>query len=323
MSAIDVLILRGGTHGMPAADYAAELRDRLPDHEIEVARTPREERALADDARVITSTDLDPDLLDGASNLELFAGVAAGYDHLPLDALSERGVAVTNASGIHAPNIAEQVLGYALQHARRLDEARRRQKRREWRHFQAGELHGSTVTIVGLGAIGKAVAERVSAFGVDTVGVRYTPEKGGPTDEVVGFDEDEIHDALADTDFLVVASPLSETTRGLIGAEEFETLPPNAYLINVGRGPIVDTDALLEALRKNAIAGAGLDVTDPEPLPHDHPLWRFENVNITPHNAGHSPEHWARLADIVAGNVRRLDAGDDLSELENLVRAPN
>lgn len=114
-------------------------------------------------------------------DFELFAGVAAGYDHLRLDALAEHGVAVMNASGIHAPNIAEQAIGYALQHARRLDEARRRQ----WRHFQAGELHESTVTIVRPGAIGTAVVERVSPFGVGTVSVGYTSEKSGPTDEVV------------------------------------------------------------------------------------------------------------------------------------------
>ncbi|MGQ3413835.1 D-2-hydroxyacid dehydrogenase [Natrinema sp. LN54] len=322
MSTIDVLVLRAGTHGMPAGDYAAELRDRLPDHRIEVATTPQEERALAVEARVITSTHFDANLLDDTPELELFAGVAAGYDHLPLDALAGHGVAVTNASGVHAPNIAEQVLGYILMFARGLDEARRRQERREWRHYQTREIKGSTVTIVGLGAIGKAVANRVTAFDVDTIGIRYTPKKGGPTDRVIGFDDADFHDALADTDYLVVATPLTETTRGLVGTEEFETLPPDAYLVNVGRGPIVDTDALIVALRKNAIGGAGLDVTDPEPLPHNHPLWRFENVTITPHNAGHSPAHWDRLADIVAGNVRQLGDGAAPVDLENLVRSP-
>lgn len=323
MSNIDVLVLRRGTHGMPASDYAATLRERLPDATIEVARTPREERDLAPDARVISATDIDEELIELADDLELFAGVAAGYDHLPLELLAERGIAVTNASGIHAPNIAEQVLGYILQYTRNLGIARDRQERREWRHFQSKELKGSTVTIVGLGAIGKAVAQRVAAFDVKTIGVRYTPDKGGPTDEVIGFDEDDFHAALAETDHLVLASPLTETTRGLIGAEEFDTLPPNAYLVNVGRGPIVDTDALVDALRSNAIDGAGLDVTDPEPLPEDHSLWGFGNVTITPHNAGHSPKHWDRLADIVAGNVDRLDQGVDVSELENLVQEPN
>ena len=322
MSDTDVLVLRRGTHGMPAVDYANALRERLPDHTITVARTPREEREFAGDARVISSTDIDEDLIDRAERMELFAGVAAGYGHLPLDLLAERGAAVTNASGIHAPNIAEQVLAYVLGFTRNMGVARDQQERREWRHFQADELKDSTVTVVGLGAIGQALVQRLEGFDVDTIGVRHTPEKGGPTDEVVGFEEDALHEALARTDHLVIAAPLTDETRGLIGEAEFETLPPHAYLVNVGRGPIVDTDALVSAIRNNSIAGAGLDVTDPEPLPEDHPLWNFGNVTITPHNGGHSPEHWNRLADIVAGNVRKLDDGADPSELENIVREP-
>jgi len=322
MSDTDVLVLRRGTHGMPAVDYADALRERLPDHTVHVARTPREEREFAAGARVITSTNVDPALVDRAERLELFAGVAAGYDHLPLDELAARGVAVTNASGIHAPNIAEQVLAYVLGFTRNMHVASERQERREWRHFQAGELKDSVVTVVGLGAIGQAVVQRLDGFDVNTIGVRYTPEKGGPTDEVVGFDEDAIHEALARTDHLVIAAPLTDETEGLIGEAEFETLPPHSYLVNVGRGPIVDTDALVSAIRTNAIAGAGLDVTDPEPLPADHPLWNFGNVTITPHNAGHSPEHWNRLADIVAGNVRKLDDDADPADLENIVREP-
>lgn len=323
MSNTDVLVLRGDTHGMSVSEYGAELRQRLPECEVRVAKTPQQERDFTKEATVITSVDIDVETIKRAKNLRLFAGVATGYDHLPLETLADNGVAVTNASGIHAPNIAEQVLGYILQFTRNLDVSRRRQDRREWRHFQSTELKGSTVTIVGLGAIGRAVAQRVSAFEVETIGVRYTPDKGGPTDEVIGFDTDEFHRVLADTDYLVIAAPLTDTTRGLIGHEEFETMPPDAYFVNVGRGPIVDTDALVDALRSNSIDGAGLDVTNPEPLPRDHPLWDFENVTITPHNAGHSPAHWNRLADIVAENVRQLDRVKDTSKLSNLVQRPS
>ncbi|RDI69785.1 D-2-hydroxyacid dehydrogenase [Halopelagius longus] len=314
----DVVVLRQGTHGLPAEEYVSELRDRLPDHSVELARTPREERELIREARVVSSVEIEAELLEEAENLRLFAGIAAGYGHLPLDTFSDMNVAVTNASGVHAPNIAEQVLGYILTSTRRLREGWRREQRHEWRHYQAGELQGSTVTVVGLGAIGTAVVERLEGFGVDTIGVRYTPEKGGPTDEVLGFDADDFHDALARTDHLVVAAPLTDTTRGLVGEEEFETLPPHATVTNVGRGPILDTDALVAAIQNNRIASASLDVTDPEPLPPEHVLWEFENVTITPHNAGHSPAHWSRLADIVARNVETLDEGG-VDELENLV----
>ncbi|WP_122089174.1 D-2-hydroxyacid dehydrogenase [Halalkalicoccus subterraneus] len=313
----DVLILRGGAHGIPVAEYRDELRDRLPDHRIVLARTPHQERELMQTTRVVSTTAIDEELLAHAEQLELFAGVAAGYSHLPLETFAEMGVTATTASGIHAPNIAEQVLGYILAMTRRLREGWRREQRHEWRHYQAGELKDSTVTVVGLGSIGQAIVQRLSGFEVETIGVRYTPEKGGPTDEVIGFDSTEFHDALARTDHLVIASPLTETTRGLIDADALETLPPNATLTNIGRGPIVETDALINAIQKNQIGDVALDVTDPEPLPPDHVLWQFENVMITPHNAGHSPQHWPRLADIVARNVRALDTGD---ELENVIQ---
>jgi phosphoglycerate dehydrogenase-like enzyme len=151
---------------------------------------------------------------------------------------------------------------------------------------------------------------------VETIGVRYTPEKGGPTDEVRGFDPDAIHASLARSDYVVVACPLTETTRKLLDEAAFATMPPESVLINVARGGIVDTDALVAALRSNAIRGAALDVTDPEPLPKGHPLWDLENCLLTPHTGGHTPKHWDRLAAIVARNAARLGSDEPL---ENLV----
>jgi len=315
----DVLVLRHGTEGLSMASYAEALRERLPDRDVRLARTPCRERELVAGARVVTGRDIDESLIERAERLELFACTFAGTDHVPADALAERGVAVTNAGGIHAPGIAEGAIGQMLTFARRLDEGWRRKQRREWRHFQSTEFMDSTVTVVGLGSIGQALVERLEGFGVDTIGVRYTPSKGGPTDEVIGFETGAVHEALSRTDYVVLACPLTETTRGLIDAEAFATLPPHAVLVNVARGGIVDTEALMDAIADNGIRGAALDVTDPEPLPPDHPLWNFENVLVTPHTGGHTPEHWPRLADIVAGNFDRLDSGEPL---ENLVRAP-
>ena len=315
----DVLVLREGTEGLATEPYVEALRERLPDQEVRLARTPEDERELAPETPVITGVGIDTDLLVEADALRLFACAFAGTEHLPTEALADRGVIVTNAGGIHAPGIAEQVLGYILTFVRRLQEGQRRKDRREWRHFQSAELTGSTVTILGLGSIGGAVVKRLQGFEVETIGARYTPEKGGPTDEIYGFDSTELHDALARTDYLVLACPLTETTRGLIGTAELRTLPPSAALVNVARGPIVDTDALLAALRSEGIRGAALDVTDPEPLPTDHPLWNLDNVLLTPHTGGHTPMHWPRLADILARNLTRLDDGASATELENVV----
>ncbi|MFC4246371.1 D-2-hydroxyacid dehydrogenase [Natribaculum luteum] len=315
----DVLVLRKGTHGTPVEEYAAAIRERLPETDVRLARTPAEEREAIRDARFVTGMTLEEELLETAADLEVFACAYAGTGHLPLERLRERGVTVTNASGVHGPNMGEHVLGSILSFTRRFHVGARRQRRREWRHYRAHELQGSTVTVVGLGAIGRAVVERLEPFGVETIGVRYTPEKGGPTDEVVGFDDDAVHDALARTDYLVLACPLTDATRGLIDREAFVTLPPESVLVNVARGPVVDTDALVEALRSNWIRGASLDVTDPEPLPEDHPLWTFENVQITPHNAGHTPKYYERLADIVAENVDRIRETSETDGLENQV----
>jgi phosphoglycerate dehydrogenase-like enzyme len=309
MAGPDVLVLRQDVHGIPVAEYAAAIRERLPDHEVAHARTPAEERNLIAEATVVTGHALGDDLLERATALELFACLYAGVDHLPLAALEARSVAVTNASGVHGPNAAAWAVGQILTFARGLHTGWQRQARREFRHFQAGELAGSTVTVVGMGAIGEAVLERLSGFGVETVGVRHSPGKGGPADEVVGYDEEAFHGVLARTDYLVLACPLTELTRGLVDAEALSTLPPTAVVLNLARGPVVDTDALVSTIRLGGLRGAALDVTDPEPLPPDHPLWTFENVLITPHVAGQTPHYYERRADVLAENVRALDDG--------------
>jgi phosphoglycerate dehydrogenase-like enzyme len=311
----DVLVLRRGVHGRPIEAYVEAVRERLPDREVRLARTPAEERELIADAGAVTGLDLSEELLVRAGSMELFACLYAGVDHLPLAAFEERGIPVTSAAGVHAPNVAEYVLGSILADAQGLVEGWRREQRREWRHFQTGELAGSTVTVVGLGSIGTAVVERLSAFGVDTVGVRYSPEKGGPTDEVLGYDDD-LHAAYARSDYLVLTCPLTDRTEGLIDRAAFETLPPESVLVNVARGPVVDTDALVAALQGNQIGGAVLDVTDPEPLPEDHPLWALSNVRLTPHNAGDTPQYYDRVAEILAANLGRL-AGEADEPLEN------
>jgi phosphoglycerate dehydrogenase-like enzyme len=173
-SAPDITKLRHNPHGLSTGTYASELLERLPDATIQVARTPAEEQELIAKTAVVSGTRIEEPLLKKAEQLRLFAGVAAGYDHLPLEQMREMGVAATNASGIHAPNIAEQVLGYLLMFTRRLHEGQHRTERGEWRHYQAYELKDSTITIIGLGAIGTAVTQHLAGFDIDTTGVCYT-----------------------------------------------------------------------------------------------------------------------------------------------------
>jgi phosphoglycerate dehydrogenase-like enzyme len=313
----DVVVLRQEVHGIPIDEYADAIRERLPDHEVVVARTPAAERDLVTRAPVVTGLDVREATLADAPDLRLFACLYAGYDHLPLEAFHDQGVAVTTASGVHGPNMAEHVVGAIIAFSRAFPTAWRQQQRREWRHITSGEIEGATVTVVGQGAIGQSVVEALAGFDVETIGVRRSPEQGGPADEVLG--PKALHDALARTDYLVLACPLTEETEGLIGEAEFATLPPDAVLVNVARGPVVDTEALVSALRTESIRGAQLDVTDPEPLPEDHPLWTLENVFITPHSSGYSREYYTRRADILAGNVRQAEETGAYEDLENQV----
>jgi phosphoglycerate dehydrogenase-like enzyme len=315
----DVLVLPRGTHGMPIGDYANALRERLPEREVRLAHTSGEVDDFLGDVEVVTGYYLDPERIEDASNLELFHVLYAGTEHLPLETFEDHGVTVTNASGVHGPNAAEQAIGGALALTRKFHVARRQAKRGEWRHFQAHEMADSTATVVGLGPIGESIVSRLEGFDVDTIGIRYTPQKGGPADEVIGFDEADVEAALARSEYLFLACPLTDTTRGLIDSEALDILPPSAIVVNVARGPVIETDALVSTIRSNAIRGAVLDVTDPEPLPTDHPLWTFENVLITPHNAGHTPEYYERLADILAGNLKRIEETGSHTGLENQV----
>jgi len=316
----DIVVLRQGTEGLSTESYADEIRSVLPEVDVRYARTPKQERTLVEYAPVVTGVEIDAELLSCAKNLQLFACAFSGINHLPTEQLRERGIAVTNASGIHAPGIAEQVVGNILVFARNLHEGWRRKQQREWRHYKGHELTGSTVTILGLGSIGREVAQRLDGFEVQTIGARYTPSKGGPTDEVIDIsDRDAIHEALSRSDYVVVSTPLTDDTRGLLGKEELITLPPEGVVINVARGPVIDTDALIWAIQDESIRGAALDVTDPEPLPEENPLWGFENVLITPHMGGHTPRHWERLAEILAKNYRTVLESDRDAQLENQV----
>lgn len=293
----DIVVFHDKIHGLDPVDYAETIQEALPDTDVAVAQTPQEEREYLTEAKVATGYQIDSDLVKESETLELFVCTFAGTGHLPEETLEAEGVTITSASGVHGPNIAEQVLGYILADVRNLRRGWTQNERGEWNHYQCGELRGSTATVVGMGPIGKEIIARLNDFGVETIGVRYTPDKGGNADEVVGYEETLA--AAAHSDYLVLACPLTETTDGLIDEEVFGALPTDAMLVNIGRGPVVDTDALVAALRGNDIQSAALDVTDPEPLPGDHPLWSLSNCLVTPHNAGHTPEYWDRCTEIL------------------------
>ena len=308
-----VLVQRGDLFGHKGERYAECLRDRLDGWTVVYPESSTHERELLGRARVVTGAYLDPDDIPSENRIELYAYTFTGANHLPIDRYAEHGIAVTSASGVPAPNIAEHVIGCMVAGARDFQRAWRQQERGVYRSFHTKDIDGSTVAVVGLGSIGEAVVERLAGFNVETIGVRFTPTKPSPTGRTVGYDDIEL--ALDAADFVVLTCPLTDTTANVIDDDALQTMRPDAVLINVARGGVVDTDALTRRLQRNHVGYAILDVTDPEPLPNDHPLWDLDNAFITPHYAGETPQYVTRLATLVASNVHELDDG----ELVNLI----
>ncbi|TJY41099.1 D-2-hydroxyacid dehydrogenase [Cohnella pontilimi] len=262
-------------------------KERLKDAEILIAWS-----------RVAAEEVLGPD-----SKLRWLQNWGAGVDQLPLEAFAKHGVKITNASGVHAYPISENILAMMMMFARKLHTAVRYQGRKEWGSFgQLNEIHGRTVGIIGVGAIGEETARLAKAFGMKVLGVRLS---GQPTPNVDRmFDLTGLHEVLQQSDYVVNTLPSTERTRHMFGRAEFQAMKLTAYYLNIGRGATTDTEALIEALREGSIAGAGLDVFEQEPLPAESPLWEMDNVIMTPHNAGSNVEYDARAMDIFLQNLQ-------------------
>jgi phosphoglycerate dehydrogenase-like enzyme len=301
-------------HHVPR-DSAEVVRDgieeRRPDVDLRVEHTPEGTREAVGEADVVVTFGFEGELLEGAENLEWIQALVAGVDRYDFEDLAERGIALTNASGIHAEPIGEQVLGYVLAFERNIHTAVRQQETGAWERFRGGELAGKTVGIVGLGAIGTRVAELARPFDTTVIGTKSNPDDApDAVDEVFG--PDGLHEVVQRSDYLVLACPLNEETRGMIGRWEFRMMKSDAVLINIARGGVVDQDAMVRALQQHSIGGAALDVFETEPLPGDSPLWDLSNVIVTPHMAGSTPEYMDRCAELFVGNYERYLAGEPL-----------
>jgi len=230
--------------------------------------------------------------------------------------LRDREIALTNFSGVAAPAIAEHVLALMLAFARGLPALGRRQAAHTWldNHDETPptfELAGQTLGIAGLGDIGEELAQRAHALGMRVLATNRDAGAPPPGVERVLPSED-LPTLLDASDHLALCLPLTRSTEHLIGREQLAAMKNSAYLYNVGRGELVDQDALVAALRDGAIAGAGLDVASPEPLPAGSPLWALPNVLITGHTAGQTPLYWERGITLLIDNVRRFLAGEEL-----------
>ena len=297
------------------------VRDRLHEHAnvIDVSARPRTEwnAALATATGVLVSSATPADLafLDAAPQLKIVATWSVGYDNVDLQALRERGIVLTNTSGSLVEAVAD--LTYALVIFAMRNLAVGLSWVRSGRWMQANmpyghDLEKATLGIVGFGQIGLAVAKRAQCSGMRVIYANRNPRGD---DATTGASYRPFDALLAEADCVVLLVPLTPETRGLFGDEQFAKMKPTATLVNVARGPIVDTPALLRALEQKKIAGAALDVTDPEPLPPDHPLLARDDVIVLPHIGSATYETRARMAMLAAENLVAFITGAPLPTL--------
>jgi phosphoglycerate dehydrogenase-like enzyme len=261
-------------------------------------------------------------LLDQARNLRYIQSIGAGYDQFPLEILPSRNIRLANARGVNRNAVSEHAIGLMLALTRQIHYARDQQQRAHWRELisdlarREDEIAGKTILIVGLGGIGGRIARLAKAFETTVIGTKRNPATA-PGDLDAVYPALALPELLPQADCVILACPLTPETHHLINAETLARMKPTAILINVGRGPLVDESALIAALQIGTISGAGLDVFESEPLEQDSPLWKMDNVLITPHTAGETRQYEENVIDILVENLHRLAQGQ--TELRNQI----
>jgi glyoxylate reductase len=290
----------------------AALERLQAEHEVDVwdENTPPPREALlehaakADGLLTIITERVDAELFDAAPSVKAVANLAVGTDNIDLDEAARRGIPVGNTPGVLTDATADIAFALLLGIARRIAEGDRQVRDGAWApwyptHMIGGDTTGTTLGIVGWGRIGQAMARRGEGFGMEVI--HHSRSSGVPLDEL-----------LERADYVSLHTPLTDDTRHLIGAPELRRMKPTAYLINTARGGVVDQVALREALELGEIAGAGLDVTDPEPLPADDPLLEAPNLLVVPHVGSATTRTRSRMAEMAVDNLLAALAGRDM-----------
>lgn len=303
--------------------YMEALARDFAQVELASPATRAEADALLPETEIVFGWGVQQRNFSAAKRLRWIHMSSASVTPLMFPELIESPVLVTNGRGTHSEPMAEHTIGVMLAFVRKLHLARDAQIRSEWSAVSMfhdppafRSLAGSTLGLVGLGSIGAAIARKARALGMHVLAVRRHPvsDPPAPADEQWGVNR--LHELIERSDWLVLVTPLTAETRGMIGRPELARMRPSATLINLGRGSLVDEPALIEALEQGRIAGAALDVFQKEPLPRENPLWAMPNVILTPHVSGFGPNYWDRVVELFRRNLR---AFLDDQPLENLV----
>lgn len=318
-------VLLVGGRRMPA--LGERIQAVAPGLSVRIAADPAAGEAhLAESEIVVVAARLTPAYAT-ARHVRWMHLYPTGVDHVTIPALVEAPFVITHKAWASVVPMAEHGMALMLQIARRLAEFRDLQNAREWRRFDDHpattliELRGRTLTILGYGRVGRALARRARAFDMRIIGVKRSIEaEVGDLDLLLPTTR--LREALAETDFLIVTTPLNDGTVHLIGESELRAMQPTAWLINIGRGPVVDTRAVLRALQEGRLGGAALDVFEAEPLPSSDALWSHPNVIITPHVAGSGPENEREATEEILANLRRFLDGQPLEGILNRADIP-
>jgi phosphoglycerate dehydrogenase-like enzyme len=298
-----------------------------PEDESEEEARAALARILGETEVLVTNHILPDDIAEMTPALKWAQLTSAGVDALINHSLVQsKSITVTTASGVHATTISEYIIGAMLTFAKNFRKSWRSQGESRWQPYWPQELEDATVVIIGVGAIGRRTAELAKGLRMRVLATRRSCERrtagaeaGAPAiDEM--FPPRELRAMLAEADYVVLALPLTNSSRGLIGEAEIAAMKPNAVIVNIARGSVIDQDALIAALKEDRIAGAALDVTSPEPLPPDNELWTLENVMITPHISGGTPRYMERVVDLLCDNLSRYVAGEQLLNVVDVSR---
>lgn len=306
------------------AHYVERLRERFPHHEFAHAEDHEGARRAIVDAEVAFSSLVRGELFQAARRLRWIHSSAAGVGSLITPELKARGIVLTNSRGVHGTAIAEYVVAVTIMLRRKLHVAVRRQLERRWAQDELSApeasrtVRGARVGLVGLGAIGSAVAQAFAALGAEVRAVRRRPALGAPAGVSRVAGPDGLEALLAWADVVVLTAAHTRETRGLIGARELALMTPDAVLVNVSRGRLVDEAALVDALATGRLGGAALDVFVHEPLDPASPLWGLPNVIVTPHTSGFRADYWDAVVDLFSENLRRFERGEPLLNIVDL-----
>jgi phosphoglycerate dehydrogenase-like enzyme len=302
-------------HAVEGEKHFGILEGTLPHLEIVRAKSAEEAVALIPDADVFFGRPTD-ELLAAAKKLRWIQAPSAGVEFVgSMPKLVENDMLLTNTRGAHGPSIAEHVFGLLLAFTREIPTCLEMQRDRVWTreklYRSAREIMGSTMGIVGFGQIGRNIAQRAQGFELNLLAVDAQAVDGTPFVDSV-WPTSRLGDLLVQSDIVVITVPLSDSSRNMIDANAIAKMKPDAYLIAISRGGIVNEEALAEALKSGHLAGAGIDVTEKEPLPKDSPLWDAPRLILTPHLAGASDPKERRVVEIFRDNLLRFAAGEPL-----------